>query len=138
MSHYIHHVPGRLRVRCQSLRSNMQRLHRISDTLKTNRGVYKIESKKHAGSITIHYHADMMEADELLAILKEHGCTLQTKAITVSKPKTKHVAKASPLSSKALGETVTRTLVGAVVGTLVRHTIEPPVVSLLKGAGIAK
>lgn len=138
MTHYIHHVPGRLRVRCQSLRSNMQRLHRITDALQADHGVYKIESKKHAGSITIHYHADMIEADQLLAILKEHGCTVQTKAMTVAKPKMNPAAKTSPLSSRALGETVTRTLVGAVVGTLVRHTIEPPVVSLLKGAGIAK
>ena len=136
MSHYIHHVPGRLRVRCPSLRANSPRIRTVCEVLKSRDGVHGIECKKHAGSITIHYYSEVTNADDLIALLKKHGCMTGAKAAPRARIGT--VNKHGALSSQALGETVTRTVVGAVVGTLVRHTIEPPVVALLKGAGVAK
>lgn len=134
MSHYVHQVPGRLRVRCQSLRANAQKLKQITRVLNAEDGVYNVESKLHAGSVTVHYHAEMTDSESILALLKDQGCGPQTKPAMATKSR----ARSGPLSSKALGETVTRTVIGAVVGTLVRHTVEPPVVAILKSAGVAK
>lgn len=134
MSHYVHHVPGRLRIRCQSLRTNAQKLKQITNLLTAEDGVYDVEWKKHAGSITVHYHAEMTDQKTILALLEAQGFGLQAKPAAPTRSR----KRLGPLSSKALGETVTRTIVGAVVGTLVRHTIEPPVVAVLKSTGVAK
>ena len=141
MGHYVHHVPGRLRVRCSSLRACIGKQKAVSDALKGQMGVRQVEFRKHAGSITIHYNVDGVSFEELMTILRANGCAegaALPKKAKKAKPRKSANAHANLLSSKAFGETVTKTVVGAVVGTLVRHTVEPPVVALLRGAGVTR
>jgi len=70
MSHCIHHVPGRLRVRSGSFhcRGDCQK------ELLALGGVREVRMNSRAGSITVHYDPEQLTRGRLLALLEEHGC----------------------------------------------------------------
>lgn len=74
MSLYIHHVPGRLRVRTQSLRCQPSRIMQAARELSDLPGVGEVSINAKAGSITVRYDPERHCQGELLAVLEEVGC----------------------------------------------------------------
>lgn len=73
MSHYIHHVPGRLRVKSPRIKGNEREAVRLRNLLAGTRGVLNFEVKIITGSILISYDAALTEHLTMLAFLEEHG-----------------------------------------------------------------
>jgi hypothetical protein len=73
MSHYIHHIPGRLRVRSPLLKGNEREAACLQQALAGLEGVLKHEVKTITGSILVTYDTALTEADTILAFLEEHG-----------------------------------------------------------------
>lgn len=74
MSFYIHHVPGRLRVRTQSFRCQSSLAATVVGRLSALDGVSDVATNPRAGSITVRYQPGRCTQAELLAVLEESGC----------------------------------------------------------------
>lgn len=128
MGRYVHHVPGRLRVRCKSLRGNPEKLEAIAEVVDEMAGVRGVLVNRKAGSITIMYDNDSVDASALLRLLDDQGCRVEMSA----QGRTQTAGPQLGISSRMIGETVARTVVGTLVGAVVKTTLEPSVVSMLK------
>lgn len=73
MSHYIHHVPGRLRLKTPALRRNEGEGVRARKWLEGLAGVLSSEVNTVTGSLIIKYDKDAVSAQSLLASLRERG-----------------------------------------------------------------
>ena len=73
MSHYIHHVAGRLRVKSPVLKGAEIRARRINEFLKSTPGVLSTDANIVTGSVVIRYAPCTIKPETLLQILREHG-----------------------------------------------------------------
>jgi len=69
MTDYMHHVPGRLRVRAKSLRCNSAARATTLRKLQAQDGIRSVRLNPKAGSVTVFYDVDVMNADQILAFL---------------------------------------------------------------------
>lgn len=82
MEYYMHHVPGRLRVKIPLLR---QRPHMAKDieTLLDIYGVGSVNIKSMTGSVVINYDTDLVQAEQLLRLLSDSGYFDMSNAATI-------------------------------------------------------
>jgi hypothetical protein len=73
MTHYIHHVPGRMRVRSPRIKGNRDNAERLRQTLVQLIGVTGIETNPVTGSVVISYCPERLGPDDLVAVMKEDG-----------------------------------------------------------------
>jgi len=69
MTDYLHHVPGRLRVRAKSLRCNSAARATTLRKLQAQDGIRSVRLNPKAGSVTVFYDVDVVNADKILAFL---------------------------------------------------------------------
>lgn len=74
MSHYIHHVPGRLRVRTKAFRCDPAKTQAIIQELKPLSGIYDVKHNDRNGSLTIHYDPASGIGAQVTQLLSEAGC----------------------------------------------------------------
>ena len=74
MSHYIHHVPGRLRVKSSHFRCPTTKAREAVRRLEALEGVREVTVNPRAASITAHYDPERVDSRQLLAMLEEAGC----------------------------------------------------------------
>ena len=82
MSHYIHDIPGRLRVRTPAIQRNHYLAHEVSGSLAMLRGIHTVTVKVVTGSIVIHYDQRVIRSREIIATLTHAGYFDPKKAIT--------------------------------------------------------
>lgn len=128
MGRYVHHIPGRIRVRCATMRSNPHKLQTVSEALRELPGVQDIRVNVAGGSIIVLYDTERCDRDALLAAVDAKDCVVQTPA--------GELAAMSGGVGTLLGDTVRKTVMNAVVGTVVKATVEPPVLSLVRAARV--
>lgn len=73
MVHYLHHVPGRLRVRSSAIKRNEFMAGRICETLAVLQGVNTVEASTVTGSITITYDLCHIGHEDLLDHLRGYN-----------------------------------------------------------------
>jgi len=73
MSHYIHHVPGRLRVKSPALKRNEREAAQTRAYLDQLHGVHSAEVNTVTGSILIHYDTQRVAAQTLINTLRSLG-----------------------------------------------------------------
>jgi hypothetical protein len=73
MSHYIHHVPGRLRIKTLTLKGNQIAAQEVCRLLSATDGVIDCHVKTVTGSVVISYDAELTDGKSLLELLKERG-----------------------------------------------------------------
>lgn len=73
MSVYVHHVPGRLRVRTRWVAGCPVRARRLSDLIAPVPGVIRVEVNPRADSAVIHYDTTRLTAEDLLGRLRAAG-----------------------------------------------------------------
>lgn len=74
MNSYIHHVPGRLRVRVPAAKGNSFRASRIARELVALEGVTCAEANPLTGSVLVWYDTEMTDGSACLALLKVPVC----------------------------------------------------------------
>lgn len=117
MSQYIHHVPGRLRVRSRAFRCGSEKAQAAAAHLRAMSGVRHVQVASRAGSITVHYDPNLLRHAELLATLEGLGCL--------------HAASRTDESARMMGEMFGKALVGAVVQKAVERSARTLVGALL-------
>lgn len=73
MVHYLHHVPGRLRVRSAVIKRDETMARRLYETLSTLHGVSSVEVSTITGSVKITYDTRHIGHDDLLEHLSGHS-----------------------------------------------------------------
>jgi len=73
MSHYIHHVPGRLRVKSPTLKRNERHALQTKHHIDSVHGVLASEFNPVTGSLVINYDANLVGAHTLLDSLRDLG-----------------------------------------------------------------
>ncbi len=73
MTAYVHHVPGRLRVRSASIKRNEDRARTARRALRTQPGVRRVETNPLTGSITIRYEVGKTSQAALMQFLAKNG-----------------------------------------------------------------
>lgn len=114
MSHYIHHVPGRLRVRASTFRCSAARMHVGIQALEALDGVTSVTFNPRAGSLTVHYDPLRRSHLDLLATLEDAGCLQGVRA-----------------QSTAGGTDVAELFGKALFGALVQRTAQSLVAAIL-------
>ena len=81
MSYYVHHVPGRVRVRIPAIRRNPYKAIEVENLLDLE-GVDNVEINHLTGSVVVIFNPDVLSAQALLDLLSQHGYFDSCQAIT--------------------------------------------------------
>lgn len=73
MAHYIHHVPGRLRVKTPALKRNEPRAQQVKICLERMHGVLEADVSTVTGSIVIKYDVCLVGSAAILDALSAQG-----------------------------------------------------------------
>ena len=79
MKCYVHHVPGRLRVRVASTKGNPAAAAKLVRRLKARKGVRSIAVNPVTGSVLIQYDERKTNAGAFLAMLKVEGAAVPSR-----------------------------------------------------------
>lgn len=71
---YLHHTPGRLRIKGRNFHCHGEAARRAVAALQALPGVDLVKLNRHAGSLTVHYDPSRHDQAELLAVLETTGC----------------------------------------------------------------
>ena len=82
MNYYLHHVPGRLRVKIPGLKTSPEQAQKIRDLLDEVNGVERASVNPVTGSVLILYHSDLVDPEEILRPLREHGHFDEARAVS--------------------------------------------------------
>lgn len=82
MGYYVHHVPGRLRVRIPELKQRPNRIQRVHEALENQSGIEGIEHKRATGSVVVHYDPDILDDARILNALSYSGLFDETKVVS--------------------------------------------------------
>ena len=102
MDYYIHHVPGRLRVKTPVLKKNKQKAQEAEKLLKNIPGICSIVFKMTTGSMVIHYDSMLIQPKSILIPLKEKGYIDPQNSITNDQYVSKIVQNAGDMVVKQL------------------------------------
>ena len=74
MNHYyVHHVPGRLRVRVPQVKRSPKESRRVQDHLKDLMGVENVSVNPITGSVLVTYDQNRIDSSEILGHLRDQG-----------------------------------------------------------------
>jgi hypothetical protein len=73
MSHYVHHVPGRLRIKSHAFKSNEQSAKLARALLQDLAGVHAIELNGLTGSLLVRYDKSLLSSSKVLGLLVANG-----------------------------------------------------------------
>ncbi len=102
MSCYLHHVPGRLRIKTPSVKGCPARAREIEGKLGTIRGVTMVSANIITGSILITYDSASVNRDDILNVLSREGYFDYTKAATQDHVFEKKLEKTGQALGKAI------------------------------------
>ncbi len=74
MAHYLHHVPGRLRVRSKAFSHESGARSKVLRTIWTTAGVRSVRLNSKAGSVTVCYEVGTIKPEEILNLMHRHEC----------------------------------------------------------------
>jgi hypothetical protein len=82
MTCYLHHVPGRLRIRSSAVKNNKARCAEVERLLHSVAGVEKVVVNLTTGSCLIGYDPSITTREHLISLLTSKGYFDQSRAIT--------------------------------------------------------
>ncbi|ADE14540.1 conserved hypothetical protein [Nitrosococcus halophilus Nc 4] len=128
MVQYIHHVPGRLRVKLASLKRNPVQAAALKALLEGFEGIGKAEVNPVTGSILVAYHRERTQPQAILQALHDHGycrqlVTMPPVSAASSKQKVQTTGKAVGQVGEKFGK--------AVLDVVVEKMVERSAVALI-------
>ncbi len=118
MSAYIHHVPGRLRIRTDKLRRASCKSEQLQNTLMQLQGVEQCQINAKNGSLLVHYDPNSLNGDDILYHLHKAGCL--ESGLTAS------------LAQRSAAHNTGSLIGNALFGAVVKKSLETSVLSLAK------
>ena len=87
MNQYVHHVPGRLRVRVPSIKGNLAEASSLEKRIRAQRGVKNVQTSSLTGSVLVHYDPATASVFTLSQIML---CSAATEPFSRALPTTPH------------------------------------------------
>jgi hypothetical protein len=123
MSMYVHHVPGRLRMRVAAVKRNPQAAELARQRLSAARGIVSAEASTVTGSVTVRYDPASISHHELLHVLRAAGyCPEKTGSTPSMSPESVIDGYAGLIAEKVARFVVKKALersAGALIGALI-------------------
>jgi hypothetical protein len=110
MSYYVHHIPGRLRIKTPSLKGNPAKACELEQQLKAIYGAEAVYANALTGSVLINYDTGSVSGDEILDTISKAGHFDPARATTQDWSMEQHLSKA--------GSVIGRALLGIAIGEL--------------------
>ena len=82
MIYYMHHLPGRLRIRTPLVRNNRDAAAEVEDLLLTTAGVDDVTINLTTGSCLVKYNPTKAKHDDIISLLAMKGYLDQSKVVT--------------------------------------------------------
>jgi hypothetical protein len=82
LSHYVHSIPGRLRVKTPAIKKNSAEAKKVERLLISIRGIQSLQINLTTGSVLVLYNADDLTPEYLLGVLFVAGYIEPTKVVT--------------------------------------------------------
>lgn len=101
MEYYVHHVPGRLRVKIPALKHRSGAVREIQELLDLN-GVSQVQVKSITGSVVVHYEPELIQPENLLQVLSAGGYYDNANAVTLEDKMRTATSQAAAKVGKAL------------------------------------
>ncbi len=98
---YIHHIPGRLRIRIPTLRNNPQEIERVRNALAVE-GTTTFNANPLTGSVIVTYDVARLSHQRLLEILKTNGVYCENRVTTMDAQLRKASHTAARKASRAM------------------------------------
>ncbi|ALG67279.1 HMA2 domain-containing protein [Beggiatoa leptomitoformis] len=118
MSAYIHHIPGRLRVRTDKLRYATCQFAELEVLLMQLNGIESCQMNQKTGSLLVHYDPSCLTGDDILYQLHKVGC-LESGLTTA-------------LSQRSAANHTGALLGNALFGAVVKKSLETSMLSFAK------
>lgn len=122
MEFYVHHVPGRLRVRIPAIRKNHRKAHQINELLDVY-GVDELKVNPLTGSVVVKFDPSQVTPEQLLQLLKAEGLFDSSRAITCDEK----IQRASSHAASKVG----RAMFGYAVGKILEASGFPILAALI-------
>lgn len=119
MTDYIHHVPGRLRVRSKSLRGSGCDTEQLCAVLDTLEGIGERRLNAKTGSLLVYYDPKRVCADDILYYMAKSGCL--EGGVTAAGQRASSLASMGSVVGSAL------------FGTFVKKSLETSISSFARG-----
>ncbi|TVR98964.1 MAG: heavy-metal-associated domain-containing protein [Rhodospirillales bacterium] len=118
MSRYVHHVPGRLRIRTPAIKRRPEAAETARRCLSAIDGVIAAEASALTGSITLRYDPARIGHQDLVGVLRGHGYAAHDIAATGTAP----AAGASDGVANQLVETAAKTVAVVLLEKLIERS----------------
>lgn len=82
MSYYLHHVPGRMRVKIPLLKNSPATASELQQHLQELDGIEQVLVNTVTGSVLIYYNRDTVGSDQLIQVFKDLDYFDESKAIS--------------------------------------------------------
>ncbi|QLQ32606.1 MAG: heavy-metal-associated domain-containing protein [Candidatus Thiothrix singaporensis] len=116
---YMHHTPGRLRLKGRHFNCHGAVARRAVIALEATPGVEQVRYNKHAGSLTVHYDPQRLGQDDLINTLEIAGCIRHPANIrTHRQPAADPAEKVTGLFGKALVGALAQRTASHLIGKL--------------------
>ncbi|MCL4475337.1 MAG: hypothetical protein M1508_03800 [Nitrospirae bacterium] len=119
MSHYIHNVPGRLRVKSPAVKKNTDAAVEIRKILSAMNGIATVDINLITGSVLINYNPATVQYKDIVGTLQRKGYFDTSKAITNDQ----YIQRAASKAGNIVGK--------AIFGTFVEKAFEGSALSLI-------
>jgi hypothetical protein len=110
MGYYLHHVPGRIRIKIPQIKHRPDQAGKIREMLKEQGGISQMNINLSTGSVVVYYDPETLTATQILTLLKHNG--FFDEAMTYGAPE-----EIDRISSKAC-ETFGKAIFGWTVGRI--------------------
>ena len=114
MSHYVHHIPGRLRIKNPMFKKNPTLLEEARLCFEGADGITGISTNELTGSMVVTYDKEIVSSDHLFNVFRECEYVDENKAVTLDSKMKESFTQAGRLMGKAcLSMVVDRALQGS-------------------------
>ena len=111
MGYYLHHVPGRIRVKITEIKHRPYKAVKVREMLKSQNGVNRINVNDSTGSVVVYYDPETTTKEQILNLLEYNGYFDETSAYGTSEEIERVSTRACETFGKAIfGWTVGRIL----------------------------
>ena len=102
MKHYLHHIPGRLRVKTPLMKRNPNLAEEVQGLLQPVKGIHSVVINPVTGSILVEYSAELTGSASILNILKKSGYLDLSKTVTNDQYIQARVSRTAKIFSSAI------------------------------------
>jgi hypothetical protein len=102
MNYYLHHTPGRLRIKIPVIRRKPHQVAKVKALLDDMDGISSLTIKPLTGSVVIYFDPDALHVHQVTNLLRQHGYFDASKVVTQGEYIEGAAVKAGVKCSKAI------------------------------------